>query len=42
MDNQFKRPNKLTGEPFELGFKDESEESSKVFLNKHGVMMVII
>ena len=36
MDNQFKRPNKLTGEPFEPGFEDESGRVFLRYLNKHG------
>ena len=30
MDDSFKRPNKLTGKPFEAGFEDED---GRVFLN---------
>ena len=35
MDNQFKRLNKLTGEPFQPGFIDESGRVFLRYLNKH-------
>ncbi len=36
MDNQFKRPNKLTGKPYEPGFKDASGRVFLRYINKHG------
>ena len=36
MENQFKRPNKLTGEPYEPGFEDESGRVFLRYINKHG------
>ena len=36
MDNQFKRPNKLTGKPYEPGFEDESGRVFLRYINKHG------
>ena len=36
MNNQFKRPNKLTGKPYEPGFEDESGRVFLRYLNKHG------
>jgi|TARA_A200000113_G_scaffold109074_1_gene97935 hypothetical protein len=35
MDNRFKRLNKLTGEPFQPGFIDESGRVFLRYLNKH-------
>ena len=36
MDNQFKRPNKLTGKPYEPGFEDASGRIFLRYINKHG------
>lgn len=36
MDDSFKRPNKLTGKPFEAGFVDEDGRVFFKYLNKHG------
>ena len=36
MENQFKRPNKLTGDPYEPGFEDESGRVFLRYINKHG------
>jgi hypothetical protein len=36
MDEQFKRPNKLTGKPFEPGFQDESGRVFLRYLKKQG------
>jgi len=36
MNNQFKRPNKLTGKPYEPGFEDESGRVFLRYINKHG------
>ena len=36
MDDQFKRPNKLTGKPFKPGYKDEDGRVFLRYLNKHG------
>ena len=36
MDDSFKRPNKLTGKPFEAGFEDEDGRVFFKYLNKHG------
>ena len=36
MDNQFKRPNKLTGKPYEPGFEDASGRVFLRYINKHG------
>ena len=36
MDEKFKRPNKLTGKPFERGFQDESGRVFLRYINKHG------
>ena len=36
MDEQFKRPNKLTGKPFEPGFQDESGRIFLRYLKKQG------
>ena len=36
MDERYKRPNRLTGKPFEPGFKDESGRVFYGYLNKQG------
>ena len=36
MEDQFKRPNRLTGKPFESGFQDESGRVFLRYLEKHG------
>jgi hypothetical protein len=36
MENHFKRPNKLTGMPYESGFKDEDGRFFVKYLNKQG------
>tara|TARA_Y100000996_G_scaffold340628_1_gene277780 strand:- start:525 stop:719 length:195 start_codon:yes stop_codon:yes gene_type:complete len=36
MDERFKRPNKLTGKPFEKGFQDDSGRVFLRYINKHG------
>ena len=36
MDEQFKRPNKLTGKPFEPGFQDETGRVFLRYLKKQG------
>ena len=36
MDEKFKRPNKLTGKPFEPGFEDETGRVFLRYINKHG------
>ena len=36
MEDQFKRPNRLTGKPFESGFQDESGRVFLKYLEKHG------
>ena len=36
MDNQYKRPNKLTGKPYEPGFEDSSGRVFLRYINKHG------
>ena len=36
MEEQFKRPNKLTGLPYESGFKDEDGRFFIKYLNKQG------
>ena len=36
MEDQFKRPNKLTGMPYESGFKDEDGRLFVKYLNKQG------
>ena len=36
MDEHFKRPNKLTGEPYVLGFEDEDGRFFISYLNKQG------
>jgi len=36
MDDQYKRPNRLTGKPFEQGFEDEDGRVFFKYLNKHG------
>ena len=36
MEDQFKRPNGLTGKPFESGFQDESGRVFLRYLEKHG------
>ena len=36
MDNQFKRPNKLTGKPYEPGFEDASGRVFLRYINKYG------
>ena len=36
MDGKFKRPNKLTGKPFEPGFEDETGRVFLRYINKHG------
>ena len=36
MDEKFKRPNKLTGKPFQRGFQDESGRVFLRYINKHG------
>ena len=36
MDEQFKRPNRLTGKPFEPGFQDESGRIFLRYLKKQG------
>ena len=36
MEDHFKRPNKLTGIPYESGFKDEDGRFFVKYLNKQG------
>lgn len=36
MDNRYKRPNRLTGLPFESGFEDEDGRVFLAYLNKQG------
>ena len=36
MEDHFKRPNKLTGMPYELGFEDEDGRFFVKYLNKQG------
>ena len=36
MEDQFKRPNRLTGKTFESGFQDESGRVFLRYLEKHG------
>ena len=36
LNDNFKRPNKETGKPFEAGFEDESGRVFYRYLNKHG------
>ena len=36
LNDNFKRPNKETGKPFEPGFEDESGRVFYRYLNKHG------
>jgi len=36
MDDQYKRPNRLTGKPFEHGFEDEDGRVFFKYLNKQG------
>ncbi len=36
MDEKFKRPNSLTGKPFEPGFQDETGRVFLRYINKHG------
>ena len=36
MDEKFKRPNMLTGKPFEPGFESEDGRFFLRYLNKHG------
>ena len=36
MEDHFKRPNKLTGMPYEPGFKDEDGKYFIKYLNKQG------
>ena len=36
MNEKFKRPNKLTGKPFEPGFEDETCRVFLRYINKHG------
>ena len=36
MDEKFKRPNRLTGKPFEPGFQDETGRVFLRYINKHG------
>ena len=36
MEDQFKRPNKLTGMPYESGFEDEDGKFFLKYLNKQG------
>ena len=36
MDERYKRPNRLTGKPFEPGFVDESGRVFYGYLNKQG------
>ena len=36
MDKRFKRPNKITGKPFEKGFQDDSGRVFLRYINKHG------
>lgn len=36
MDEQYKRPNRLTGKPFEEGFEDEDGRVFFKYLNKQG------
>ena len=36
MDDRYKRPNRLTGKPFEQGFEDEDGRVFFKYLNKHG------
>ena len=36
MDERYKRPNRLTGKPFEPGYKDDSGREFYAYLNKQG------
>ena len=36
MDDQYKRPNRLTGKPFEQGFEDEDGRVFFKYLNTQG------
>ena len=36
VENQFKRPNRATGEPYESGFQDEDGRVFLRYINKHG------
>ena len=36
MDERYKRPNRLTGKPFEPGFEDEGGRVFYGYLNKQG------
>ena len=36
MDDQYKRPNRLTGKPYESGFVDENGRVFFRYLSKHG------
>jgi hypothetical protein len=36
MEDQFKRPNRSTGKPFEPGFQDEDGRVFLRYINKHG------
>ena len=36
MEDQFKRPNRSTGKPFEPGFQDEDSRVFLRYINKHG------
>ena len=36
LDNRYKRPNKLTGKPFDQGFVDENGRVFYAYINKHG------
>ena len=36
MDDQYKRPNRITGKPFEQGFEDEDGRVFFKYLNKQG------
>jgi hypothetical protein len=36
LEDQFKRPNKATGKPYEPGFQDEDGRVFLRYINKHG------
>ena len=36
MDDAFKRPNRLTGKPYESGYEDDDGRVFYKYLNKHG------
>ena len=36
MDDAFKRPNRMTGKPYESGYEDDDGRVFYKYLNKHG------